>query len=710
MSTLKTNNIQHVDRSDPSIIINTDGSVSIAGTATYEDVTSIDSVGIITGREIINAQKQVHVGTGVSVKAGGINVTAGITTVQALQATTGTFSGAINGTLATAAQPNITSLGTLTSLDVNGGLGIAESLFHIGDTDTRVAFSADNQITFDTAGGERLRISSVGQVLLGTITEGHTNADDLTIATSGNTGITIRSGTSNGGNIFFSDATSGAGEYSGMISYDHSDNIMTFATNDGIERVRIASDGDVGIGVGANPSTRLHVKNTSACIIQGESTDNNTSTVLQLLGKNSSGTVRTVKMAYDNSDEFRIITGDAIPIKFFTQNSERLRIASNGNATFTGIVTATTFIPTEGQLANRNLIINGDMRVAQRATTFTGSYGSTTNNDYYKTVDRIFVAASNLPNTDVTSSQVALTSGDAYDDGFRYAFQLQMGYQGSVPTNVGVNLVYRMEAQDIVGSGWNYKSSSSYITLSFWAKSTVSRTFYGILRTIDGTNYKYPFSYALTANTWKKVEVTVPGNSNLTINNDTGEGLRINLAPYLGTDSTSNGVTLNTWSTHSNSAKTPDQTSTWFSTNGATFEVTGLQLEVGQTATPFEHKSYQQEFLRCCRYYYKLEGRFTAAGRGAGSSAYLASISTPVPLRAEPVLGKGTNSASESFSIRVYKYDGISDSTNTPTVGTRGWMAGNNHITIYQTGQSVVDDRVLNIYMGGGYLDFASEL
>ena len=92
MSTLKTNNIQHVDRSDPSIIINTDGSVNIAGTMTYEDVTNVDSVGIITGRSLINAQKQVHVGTGVSVKAGGINVTAGITTVQALQATTGTFS------------------------------------------------------------------------------------------------------------------------------------------------------------------------------------------------------------------------------------------------------------------------------------------------------------------------------------------------------------------------------------------------------------------------------------------------------------------------------------------------------------------------------------------------------------------------------------------------------------------------------------------
>ena len=86
MSTLKTNNIQHVDRSDPSILLNSDGSVSMGGTVSYEDVTNVDSVGIIT------AGKQLHVGTGVSIAAGGLNVTAGITTVQALQATSGTFS------------------------------------------------------------------------------------------------------------------------------------------------------------------------------------------------------------------------------------------------------------------------------------------------------------------------------------------------------------------------------------------------------------------------------------------------------------------------------------------------------------------------------------------------------------------------------------------------------------------------------------------
>ena len=113
MSTLKTNNIQHVDLADPSILLNSDGSVSIAGTVSYEDATNVDSVGIITGRLLVNAQKQVHVGTGVSVKAGGLNVTAGITTVQALQATTGTFSGDVS---------------------------IADKIIHTGDTDTAIRF------------------------------------------------------------------------------------------------------------------------------------------------------------------------------------------------------------------------------------------------------------------------------------------------------------------------------------------------------------------------------------------------------------------------------------------------------------------------------------------------------------------------------------------------------------------------------------------
>jgi len=101
-----------------------------------------------------------------------------------------------------------------------------------------------DSLQFSTANTYRFKIDGSGRVLIGTTTEGHAAADDLTIATSGSTGITIRSGTSSEGNIFFSDATSGDAEYAGFITYDHSTNNMRFTTN-ATERFRFTSGGQV---------------------------------------------------------------------------------------------------------------------------------------------------------------------------------------------------------------------------------------------------------------------------------------------------------------------------------------------------------------------------------------------------------------------------------------------------------------------------------
>ncbi|ADD95446.1 hypothetical protein [uncultured phage MedDCM-OCT-S08-C239] len=97
-------------------------------------------------------------------------------------------------------------------------------------------------------GTTQLKLDSAGRLLVGTTTEGQASADDLTIATTGNTGITVRSGTSNAGNIYFSDATSGTAEYAGYVSYSHSTNSLSFGTNDGSERMRIHSSGIVTVG------------------------------------------------------------------------------------------------------------------------------------------------------------------------------------------------------------------------------------------------------------------------------------------------------------------------------------------------------------------------------------------------------------------------------------------------------------------------------
>ena len=90
--------------------------------------------------------------------------------------------------------------------------------------------------------GERFRIDSSGRVFIGTTTEGNSSADNLTVADSGESGITIRSGTSNGGHIYFSDATSGTAEYQGLVSYQHNGDFMKFGTA-ATERFRIDSNG-----------------------------------------------------------------------------------------------------------------------------------------------------------------------------------------------------------------------------------------------------------------------------------------------------------------------------------------------------------------------------------------------------------------------------------------------------------------------------------
>ena len=87
---------------------------------------------------------------------------------------------------------------------------------------------------------------------------------------------------------------------------------------------------------------------------------------------------------------------------------------------------------------------------------------------------------------------------------------------------------YSAEAQDIANSGWNYTSSSSFITLSFWVKSSVPQNFFGFLQSNDGTSQTFPFQTgSLVADTWTKIIVKAPGNSNLQFDNDTDIGLKI---------------------------------------------------------------------------------------------------------------------------------------------------------------------------------------
>jgi hypothetical protein len=278
-------------------------------------------------------------------------------------------------------------------------------------------------------------------------------------------------------------------------------------------------------------------------------------------------------------------------------------------------------------------MVNGAMTIAQRGT-------SDTSSGYFTTLDRWNCTVNGLEEN-VTRSQESLSTSDTgpYEKGFRNAWKFVNGNQtGGADAGGYIIPQYAIEAQDLANSGWNYKSASSYITLSFWVKSSVAQTFYGFFRTIAGTDQAYSFSYALSANTWTKVTKTIPGlaNGNIDINDDNTNGMSLFLPLFMGTDRTTSGHTLNTWAAYSGSNRTPDQTTTWYTTNDATWHLTGVQLEVGSVATPFEHRSFADELRRCQRYYQVLRGALT--GVGANANSIRAVYAPIVNFRASPTI------------------------------------------------------------------------
>ena len=155
----------------------------------------------------------------------------------------------------------------------------------------------------------------------------------------------------------------------------------------------------------------------------------------------------------------------------------------------------------------RNLIINGAMNVAQRGSTSTSGSG-------YKTLDRWGWTAGGSGVDYITQAKVALTSSDTgpWEKGFRNCLKITNGDQSSSSGTANYAFVkYKVEAQDIAQSGWDYTSASSKITLSFWIKSSVAQNFHGNLKSEQGTKQTYPFETgSLSANTWTKITKTIP--------------------------------------------------------------------------------------------------------------------------------------------------------------------------------------------------------
>ena len=388
-------------------------------------------------------------------------------------------------------------------------------------------------------------------------------------------------------------------------------NVLTIHTNDGVERFRIDSSGNVKIGTAAtiSPDGDLFVTGVTTATTYAGSGANLTN----LPAANVTGTLPAISGANLTNLPAANLTGTLPAISganltgiAATDNVRTGILDVAGIATFRDNVNVPNL--NGGQLAGRrNLVINGDMRIAQRGTSSTATSG-------YNTVDRWTNEhggtdeAPTFSTFEVSapSSPYHLPTSGAHPhrEGFRQAWGVTNGNQTSgAGADDNIIMGYAFEAQDIANSGWDYTNSSSFITLSFWIKSSVSQEFFGQLLTQDGSLYNYPFGTgSLTAMTWTKVTKTIPGNANLTFNNDTGPGLRFYLWPFAGTNLTGS-VTNDAWMANNYSTRVANNTTTWYTTNDASLQITGVQLEVGSQATPFEHRPYGEELLLCQRYY-----------------------------------------------------------------------------------------------------------
>jgi hypothetical protein len=232
----------------------------------------------------------------------------------------------------------------------------------------------------------------------------------------------------------------------------------------------------------------------------------------------------------------------------------------------------------------KNRIINGAMVINQRA--FSGSVD--TSGPY--TLDRWQANASQASKYTISQSSTApigfinsllVTSSSAYTVGSTDYF----------------NIVQPIEGLNCTDLGWGTANAKT-VTLSFWVNCSLTGTFGGAIQN-SGNSRSYPFSYTISsANTWTQISVTVAGDTTgtwLTTN-----GIGINVRINLGLGSTYSG-TANTWQTGTYSA--PTGAVSVVSTSGATFYITGVQLEVGSSATGFEYRQYGTELSLCQRYY-----------------------------------------------------------------------------------------------------------
>lgn len=288
-------------------------------------------------------------------------------------------------------------------------------------------------------------------------------------------------------------------------------------------------------------------------------------------------------------------------------------------------------------LANKNLIINGKFDVAQRGTSIAGIENYT--------LDRWKIDRANVDNWAATVSQdSSVPSGY----GFANSLKVQTTTAESALADDEYGIIeHIIEAQNL--QGLQYETGSSKpITLSFWVKSNVTGTYCNSLYHYDGNDMVNSTYTINSANTWEKKTVTYAGSelADSTIDDNNEAGIKINWILFSGADQ--KGTSAATWASYTQAMFAHGHDVNIGASTDNYWQITGVQLEIGEKATAFEHEPYETTLHKCQRYYYKhVEGSSYMMGMG---DYYVDAqldcvVHLPVTMRAVPSLvqNSGTN-------------------------------------------------------------------
>jgi hypothetical protein len=243
----------------------------------------------------------------------------------------------------------------------------------------------------------------------------------------------------------------------------------------------------------------------------------------------------------------------------------------------------------------KNRIINGAMVIDQR-----NAGASVTPTTGVHTLDRWLAAAYSASSKFSVQQNAGSVTPPA---GFTNYLGVTSLSAYSVSSSDFLSIIQSIEGFNIADLGWGTANAKT-VTLSFWVRSSLTGTFGGSLANQDGSR-SYPFSYTITtANTWEYETITIAGDTTGTWLTTNGLGLALRIG--LGVGSTYSG-TAGAWAAGANYFSATGATSI-VGTNGATFYITGVQLEVGSTATSFDYRPYTTELQLCQRYYQTYPG------------------------------------------------------------------------------------------------------